>query len=346
MSWYSKRGIPRRRGYLFHGPPGTGKSSLAAAIAGYFQVGLYSLSLTDDSIDDKTLSCLLSKLREGSVLLLEDIDSAGLQRESSGRSYSYRTKVTLSGLLNALDGASASEGHIVIMSSNVPEALDEALVRAGRVDCRVEFKHASKASIANCFIRMMADDDDKDKNTNLEVKAQEFAELVPDQSFSLAEIQGYLVDHARDINGAIKDVSDWIKEKAAEDIEAKETAEKEKKDAEEQTEDMENELEEIKKKDEEAEKQRQKTEEEDAALVKIERETRKVTLQAKKLRAEAFLAGFHKKKGIAFIDRNAPMTPAESDDEQHFSATKTGNEAAKPAGTKNGDDKSICNDNE
>lgn len=49
------------------------------------------------------------------------------------------TQVTLSGLLNAIDGTSSPEGHVLIMTTNFPEALDEVLTRPGRVDVKVEF---------------------------------------------------------------------------------------------------------------------------------------------------------------------------------------------------------------
>lgn len=152
-AWYRRRGIPCRRGYLFHGPPGTGKSSLAAAIAGHFQTDLYTLSMNESGLNDNTLLILLNELPTRSVLLIEDIDSAGIVRESYDSYTSSRSNVTLSGLLNALDGASAPEGHILIMSTNTPEALDPALRRAGRVDCEVEFKNASRACAMKVFVR-------------------------------------------------------------------------------------------------------------------------------------------------------------------------------------------------
>ena len=54
-------------------------------------------------------------------------------------------RVTLSGLLNAIDGIAAPEGHILIMTTNKPHELDNVLVRAGRISVRVGFKNASKA---------------------------------------------------------------------------------------------------------------------------------------------------------------------------------------------------------
>jgi chaperone BCS1 len=61
--------------------------------------------------------------------------------------------VTLSGLLNALDGVAAQHGRIVVMTSNHPERLDPALVRPGRIDVKVELGHADDTQIATMFAR-------------------------------------------------------------------------------------------------------------------------------------------------------------------------------------------------
>ena len=207
ISWYLRpatkkflcdRGIPYRRGYLLHGKPGCGKTSFALAVATHWKLKIYSLSLCDKSITDVVLQDLVKSLQHGCLLLLEDIDSAGLSREtlhevedrearklktigatestpSSGScnlevskkkgkpnsNASHRAKptgegdaesdstiseaeatappsrVTLSCLLNILDGMYAPTGHIVIMTTNNPEALDYALRRDGRFDKKI-----------------------------------------------------------------------------------------------------------------------------------------------------------------------------------------------------------------
>lgn len=79
--WYAARGIPHRRGYLFHGPPGTGKTSLSFAIAGIFGLSIYSASLSEPELTESQLATLFSRLPDRCVVLLEDIDSAGIRRE-------------------------------------------------------------------------------------------------------------------------------------------------------------------------------------------------------------------------------------------------------------------------
>jgi chaperone BCS1 len=78
--WYANRGIPYSRGYLFHGPPGTGKTSLTFALAGLFGLDIHVVSLLDPSLTEDELAMLFSHLPSKSIILLEDIDTAGMSR--------------------------------------------------------------------------------------------------------------------------------------------------------------------------------------------------------------------------------------------------------------------------
>lgn len=315
-AWYQKRGVPRRRGYLFHGPPGTGKSSLAAAVAGHFRTGLYTLTL--HGLEDDSLLELVNQIPTGNVLLIEDVDSAGIRRESYDDYYGRRSGVTLSGLLNALDGASAPEGHILIMSTNTPEALDPALKRAGRVDCEVEFKHASKACAANIFLRMMEDDSDVDGqgNAQLQKRASSFATEIPEEVLSPAEIQGYLLDYRFDVQGAITNAAAWAEEVVAKRAKDKEAAEEAEKVREERANRRKKERELEDRREELEAKALERKEAAAAALEEMERKTKEITLKADKLRAEAEIARYEALNGKSALEQNdALMTPADSDDE-------------------------------
>lgn len=177
--WYADRGIPFRRGYLLHGVPGSGKSSLIHAIAGELMLDIYVVSLSSSWISDSMLTTLMSHVPSRCILLLEDLDAAftrSVSRDSSsngnpernddegndqidipisspttGRSRKHQrdqmsevNTLSLSGLLNALDGVAAAEGRLLFATTNHLERLDPALSRPGRMDVWIEFKNASK----------------------------------------------------------------------------------------------------------------------------------------------------------------------------------------------------------
>ena len=98
--WYQETGVPYRRGYLFYGPPGNGKSSVAKALAGELGMSIYLLMLSDPDMNDNRINDLLARVPDKNMLLLEDIDCAFVKRtRRNGR----EGGLTFAGLLNALD---------------------------------------------------------------------------------------------------------------------------------------------------------------------------------------------------------------------------------------------------
>lgn len=293
--WYANRGIPYRRGYLFHGPPGTGKSSLAWAIAGVFGLDIYCISLVDPTLTEEDLGMMFTSLPRRCVVLLEDIDAAGLNKrqESEEKVQSKEedpaskmgaeiTKafkavrnndkdkqgITLSGLLNAIDGVASHEGRVLVMTTNFPDKLDEALIRPGRIDMKIPFTNATKAQITELFARMYSPDLPKSsisekitlgpvpskthKSTNsgstgqalnghatrphgvptppetptqssqpetpvpdspapdsIEAIAIQFADHLPEDTFTPAEIQGFLLTRKKEPRRALEEVDAW-----------------------------------------------------------------------------------------------------------------------------------------
>jgi chaperone BCS1 len=85
-----------------------------------------------------------------SILLLEDVDAAFVGRSAADGTASS-SRITFSGLLNAIDGVAAQEGRVLFMTTNHVEKLSEALVRPGRVDVRLEFKLADRQQVSPCL---------------------------------------------------------------------------------------------------------------------------------------------------------------------------------------------------
>jgi hypothetical protein len=149
---YKKKGITWSRGYLLHGVPGCGKTSLIRAISNFTKMNLFSFDLNCVKSDDE-LRFLFRSIPKNSIIMFEDIDCVSdiinerankpIKDENVVRNSSF----TLAGLLNELDGISNTHGTIKIMTTNFKEKLDSALIRPGRMDFCFELKRASKEQI-------------------------------------------------------------------------------------------------------------------------------------------------------------------------------------------------------
>lgn len=134
---YARLGVPYHRGYLFHGPPGTGKTSVARALATHFDLDVYFLALSDLEADTSVLQTV-AQVQPRSMLVIEDVDVVHAAQERTTQDDDEGgKKMSLSGLLNALDGIATPHGLITVMTTNRLDVLDDALVRPGRID-RVE----------------------------------------------------------------------------------------------------------------------------------------------------------------------------------------------------------------
>ncbi|TFK60239.1 P-loop containing nucleoside triphosphate hydrolase protein [Pluteus cervinus] len=170
--WYADRGIPFRRGYLLYGAPGSGKTSIIHSMAGELGLDVYIVSLSRAGLDDTGLNELISDLPTRCIALMEDIDAAFHQVLNRGEldgdsddeddsappppdapptTGARTSRISLSGLLNALDGVGAQEGRILYATTNKYTSLDPALCRPGRLDIHVEFKLASRYQAREMF---------------------------------------------------------------------------------------------------------------------------------------------------------------------------------------------------
>lgn len=132
--WYIKHGVPYQLGFLLKGPPGTGKTSIIKAIASEFNFPIYYLSVSDL----KDIQVAFSSIPDNALVVLEDIDSNKITHNREDTEQSDNQKITLSEVLNSIDGLFSSSGRVLVMTSNHAEVLDPALVRPGRIDLQIE----------------------------------------------------------------------------------------------------------------------------------------------------------------------------------------------------------------
>lgn len=194
---YRRLGVPYHRGYLLYGPPGTGKTSLVSALGATLGMSIYAVNLTE--LTDRSLKTAMNDVPEDSIILFEDIDcmKAGnrrvdanewkedtqSERNTSKSDSADRFAVTLSGLLNVLDGFHAPENVIYVMTTNKVESLDPALLRPGRIDYRLYMGEASEAQRVNLYRRFFP--------AAMDDEARAFAQA--HNTETMAEFQGLLL---------------------------------------------------------------------------------------------------------------------------------------------------------
>jgi chaperone BCS1 len=285
---YKDTSRPYRHGFLFHGPPGTGKTSLSVAIASHIGVTLVIINM--QGMDDKDLEHAFSSAPLPCVILLEDIDAcsadvshrgshkqtkqkkpeqqhqpieqaevvgiientlSGFNKEitqlrkeqetSMGQIFRFMKehvaqaganqfarnnqknpvvpqqppppkRVTLSGLLNVIDGASAIESRLLIMTTNHPEKLDPALTRAGRCDSKFHLGYATKNSAERTFKRIFgADSCKRHQSEAIDRFAKAFKQQFPSNSrIPTCDLARYCGLYRNRPVEAIKDFAEWL----------------------------------------------------------------------------------------------------------------------------------------
>jgi len=197
--WYLEKDIPWKRGYIFYGPPGTGKTSVCKAMS--LQEGRHIHDFNLSTVkDDNQLKTLCSKIDYSkTIVIFEDIDrfpivqkKKAVEQSSSESLYvdqlteiikkldekddnksKHNTPgpsepgVTLSGLLNVIDGFDNHHGRIMIMTANHPDTLDDALIRPGRVDSKYLFDKCDKEQIKELFQMFFEIEVDEKKLENI-----------------------------------------------------------------------------------------------------------------------------------------------------------------------------------
>ena len=141
---YESIGASMPKGILLVGPPGTGKTMLAKAVAGESNVPFFSISGSE--FVEMFVGMGASKVRDlfrqakekaPCIVFIDEIDAIGQKRNSGNLGGNDEREQTLNQLLSEMDGFDGSKGVVILAATNRPESLDKALLRPGRFDRRI-----------------------------------------------------------------------------------------------------------------------------------------------------------------------------------------------------------------
>ncbi|KAL1660888.1 BCS1 N terminal-domain-containing protein, partial [Schizophyllum commune] len=222
--WYAERGIPFRRGYLLHGVPGR------------------CILLLED-LDAAFTRGISRDANSTGVPTTATVATASTSKDANNNNDTNDgSTLSLSGLLNSLDGVAAAEGRLLFATTNHIERLDPALSRPGRMDVWVNFTNATKwqaEGIFKCFFpaarpaasptASTADLNEKDTSQKnlpgskrraqmapmlsedeISDLAKRFADAIPEDELSVAALQGYLLKNKTRPRECVDEVAAWV----------------------------------------------------------------------------------------------------------------------------------------
>ena len=154
-------GLPHKLAMLLHGRSGNGKTTLIRAIASHYGLNIALVPLTEFS--DKSLKKAFTLAPKNAIIVMEDFDSSETiharakvtgdleNREGIDSGKGFNGFLSLSGVLNVLDGVSPLDNRVVIMTTNCIESLDSALLRGGRTDVIIELPPIEPDAVKSHF---------------------------------------------------------------------------------------------------------------------------------------------------------------------------------------------------
>ncbi|KAF9957827.1 hypothetical protein BGZ72_001295 [Mortierella alpina] len=257
-SWYAERGLPFRRGLLLYGSPGTGKTSFIHALAGELGLNIYVVNLSSKNLTDDTLSELVSDTPSRCLLLIEDVDAAFVQRESKDAATGITFSGLLNSVdgvsaqegrmlcmttnhLDRLDEALIRPGRVDVRArfgkATRSQAQELFIKFFPHPTSTAQTDDAPKAVLGSQTTAAQGDGSTEESSpllpqqTEYERKAQDtmrqqrteelavqFASAIPDQTFSIAQLQGFLMGYKKTPEVAVSHVHEFVRQAGSAEV--------------------------------------------------------------------------------------------------------------------------------
>lgn len=169
--WFERANLPNKLTYILYGEPGTGKTSIIKGIASHYNMNLCVLNISH--MNDETFNQAIRDLPRNSLLAIEDFDSSSavkdrgiegarilneVPKEKDGNvSINIPSALSLSAILNSLDGLVPLDDSLIFLTTNSIETIDPALYRKGRVDYLLEIGEIHHDEILEFSEKMFPD---------------------------------------------------------------------------------------------------------------------------------------------------------------------------------------------
>jgi hypothetical protein len=178
--YYNTKGIPYKRGYLLHGPPGTGKTSIIKAFASTYGFDIYIINMENIKTPEDIVQIFrgFDSAHSYHIICFEDIDRCPMFKKPTGYygdSSDANSNPGIRTFLNELDGIVEGNKRITVFTANSIEVLDsiEALCRPGRIDKKIEIGYCDPTQLAQIYLHYTHVG--SESNQNLTFTQEEFA---------------------------------------------------------------------------------------------------------------------------------------------------------------------------
>jgi SpoVK/Ycf46/Vps4 family AAA+-type ATPase len=161
--WYSNKGLAYKRGYILHGPPGTGKSSLIKAVANEYSLEVFNIELENIKTNTQLMKLITDinyKVKNKKyILCFEDIDRTDFIKSINNPHYEHykmsglHRGISMSTFINILDGLVDTHGRILIMTANEMKDINNlgVMIRPGRIDKLVKVDYCDNDQLCRMF---------------------------------------------------------------------------------------------------------------------------------------------------------------------------------------------------